>query len=116
MMIMTITTTATIPPITPPAIAPALLPPLSTVLDDGGDDDTVVLVEDDDEYGSAVVVATIVLANEIMSVVVSAIAINSGVIDVDNDEGSTVEFDESIAVDVDTVNGDIDKDNSIGNT
>ena len=29
MMIMTITTTAIIPPITPPAIAPALLPPLS---------------------------------------------------------------------------------------
>ena len=31
MMIMTITTTATIPPITPPAIAPPLLPPLSLV-------------------------------------------------------------------------------------
>ena len=29
MMIMTITTTAIIPPITPPAIAPPLLPPLS---------------------------------------------------------------------------------------
>ena len=29
MMIMTITTTAIIPPITPPAIAPVLLPPLS---------------------------------------------------------------------------------------
>ena len=29
MMIMTITTTAKIPPITPPAIAPPLLPPLS---------------------------------------------------------------------------------------
>ena len=28
MIIMTITTTAIIPPITPPAIAPALLPPL----------------------------------------------------------------------------------------
>ena len=28
MMIMTITTTAIIPPITPPATAPALLPPL----------------------------------------------------------------------------------------
>ena len=47
-MIMTITTTAIIPPITPPAIAPALLPPLSLspAPTDGGDEgvvDTFVL-------------------------------------------------------------------------
>ena len=59
-MIMTITTTATIPPITPPAIVPpllpplsllvllslsvllSLLPPLSPVLGDGSDDESVV--------------------------------------------------------------------------
>ena len=113
-MMMTITTTAMIHPITPPAIAPVLLSLVSPVLDD---DDTVVAivvvaVDDDDN----VVVATAIDADDIMSVVVAAVAVDSIFVDEGINGAVIVGLDEGIVVDAAVVSGDINNDNGISNT